>query len=274
MPIIVTETPSDFVDYLTDPGLPVNGMNIPLKQYVSSNPNFGGNAEAAEVIGYATQKIFVDENAKTKISSQTRNIGRLTTGQGYPDDFILLMEHMADNIDKMRSAPELKKKDYLRDPNLKVEAILNKMVEKKVFGLDCIGFVSQYLVYAGVWNEYKTYYPADYRKEFKPVKSLSEVERLCLVIWNNYHIGIIDNVESYDSERDEILVDICQSSSGEAKGPQTNYSVTLRKSPGDTFEGAQKFKILRAGSPAMPVQQTLYICKMPGLVWQNDMAYD
>jgi hypothetical protein len=65
MPIIVTETPSDFVDYLTDPGLPVNGMNIPLKQYVSSNPNFGGNAEAAEVIGYATQKIFVDENART-----------------------------------------------------------------------------------------------------------------------------------------------------------------------------------------------------------------
>ncbi len=92
MPIIVTDIPSDFVDYLTDPGLPVYDMNIPLTQYVCSDPNFGGNAEAAQIIGYANQKIFVDEISKTRISSRTRNIGRLTTGQGYPDDFILLME--------------------------------------------------------------------------------------------------------------------------------------------------------------------------------------
>jgi len=75
MPIIVTDIPSDFVDYLTDPGLPVYDMNIPLTQYVCSNPNFGGNAEAAQVIGYANQKIFVDEISKTRISSRTRNIG-------------------------------------------------------------------------------------------------------------------------------------------------------------------------------------------------------
>lgn len=274
MPTIVTDIPSDFVDYLTDPGLPVYDMAIPLKQYVCSNPNFGGNAEAEQVIGHANRKVFVDDATKTKISAQTRNIGRLTTGQGYPDDFILLMEHITDNIDKMRAAPELKGKEYFRNPNLDVEAILNAMVRTKVFGMDCIGFVSQYLVYSGVWQEYKPYYPADYRREFKPVKSLGEVSRLCLVIWNNYHIGIIDNVVSYDADRDELMVDICQSSSGEAKGPQTNYSVTLRTSPGDKYEGAQKFKIFRAGSPAMPVQHAVYICKMPGLVYQGDMAYD
>jgi len=272
MPIIVNETPSDFVDYLTDPGLPVYDMCIPLKQYVCSNPSFGGNAEAAHVIGIANQKVLADEALKKKISAQTRNIGRLTTGQGYPDDFILLMEHITDNIDKLKEVPEMKKKDYMRDPTLDIEGILNKMVEKKVFGMDCIGFVSQYLVYAGVWKEYKTYYPADYRREFKPVKSLREVERLCLVIWNNYHIGIIDNVTSYDEATNEILVDICQSSSGEAKGPQTNYDVTLRPVPGDTYEGAPKFKIMRAGSPAMPVKHPVYICKMPGLVWSGDLA--
>lgn len=127
---------------------------------------------------------------------------------------------MTDNIDKMKAAPELKTHGYLRDTSLDMEDILNKMVEKKVFGMDCIGFVSQYLVYAGVWDGYKTYYPADYRREFKPVKSLSEVTRLCLVIWNNYHIGIIDNVQDYVFQKDELMVDICQSSSGEAKGPQ------------------------------------------------------
>src|SRR4051812_35772069 len=111
MPIIVNDTPSDFVAYLTDPGLPVYDMNIPLAQYMCSAPSFGGNAEASEVIGYANNKIYYDEARKIKVSSQTRNIGRLTTGQGYPDDFILLMEHITDNIEKMRAAPELKHKD-------------------------------------------------------------------------------------------------------------------------------------------------------------------
>jgi hypothetical protein len=239
-----------------------------------SNPKFGGNAEAEQVIGYANQKIYTNDATKAKISAQTKNIGRLTTGQGYPDDFVLLMEHMADNMDKMRAAPELKNKEYFRDPSLDVEAILNKMVEKKVFGLDCIGFISQYLVYAGVWQEYKPYYPADYRREFKPVQSLADVERLCLLIWDNYHIAIIDNIDSYDDTKDELVCDICQSSSGQAKGPQTNENVTLVKSPGDKFEGAQKFKILRVGSPAMPVPYPVYICKMPGLVWESDMAFD
>jgi hypothetical protein len=274
MPIIVTDTPSDFVDYLTDPGLPVYDMNIPLAQYMSSNPNFGGNAEAELVIGTTNRKVPIDEVAKTKVSSRTRSIGRLTTGQGYPDDFILLMEHITDNLEKVRALPELKNKDYFKTPGMDIEAILKAMVRTKVFGLDCIGFISQYLVYAGVWQEYKTYYPADYRREFKPVKSLADVTRLCLVIWNNYHIGIIDNVTSLDPARGELLCDICQSSSGEAKGPQTNYDVTLRISPGDTYHGAQKFKIYRAGSPAMPVQAAVYICKMPGLVYQGDLAYD
>jgi hypothetical protein len=274
MPTIVTEIPSDFVNYLTDPGLPVHDMNIPLKQYVCSNPNFGGNAEAEKVIGYATQKIFTDEVKKTKISAKTRSIGRLTTGQGYPDDFVLLMEHIADNIDKLKLATELKTKGYLRDPSLDTKGILNKMVENKVFGLDCIGFISQYLVYAGVWKGYKTYYPSNYRSEFTPVKSLSEVSRLCLVIWDDYHIGIIDNVRSYDAASDEIMVDICQSSSGEAKGPQTNCNVTLRKSPGNFFQGAQKFKFIRFGTPALPVRAPVYICKMPGLVYSNDLASD
>jgi hypothetical protein len=274
MSIIVTDTPSDFVAYLTDPGLPVYDMNIPLAQYMCSAPSFGGNAEASQVIGYVNQKIYYDEARKIKVSSKTHNIGRLTTGQGYPDDFILLMEHITDNIEKIRVAPELKQKDYFRNPQLDVESILNKMVEKKVFGIDCIGFISQYLVYAGVWQAYKPYYPADYRREFKPVTSLKDVKRLCLVVWDNYHIGMIDNVTSYNETTDELLVDICQSSSGAAKGPQTNCDVTLRMSPKDTYQGAQKFKIVRAGSPAMPVQHPVYICKMPGLVWQGDLAGD
>jgi len=274
MPIIVNDLPADFVDYLTDPGLPVYDMNIPLTQYLCSVASFGGNAEATQIIGYANRSIYYDEDRKTKISALTRNIGRLTTGQGYPDDFILLMQHITDNIDKMRAAPELRQKDYLRNPQLDVESILNKMVEKKVFGLDCIGFISQYLVYAGVWQEYKPYYPADYRREFKAVASLEDVERLCLVIWDNVHIGIIDNVTSYNERTGELLVDICQSSFGEAAGPQTNYDVSLVVSTGDTYQGAQKFKIMRAGSPALPVKSPVYICKMPGLVWQGDLADD
>lgn len=274
MSTIVANRPSEFVDFLTNPGLPVYDMHIPLAQYVSSNPNYGGSVEAQLVIGIANRKILVDEVAKTKISAFTRNIGRLTSGQGYPDDFILLMKHIADNLDALGSQPELKKKPYFRLPGQSAEVTLNAMVQAKVFGLDCIGFVSQYLVYTGLWQAYKTYYPADYRREFKPVKSLDEVRRLCLVIWGNTHIGIIDNVVEYNKARGELLCDICQSSSGEAKGPQTNRDVVLRMSPGDAYQGAQKFKIHRVGSPAMPVKSPVYICKMDGLVWSGDLAFD
>jgi hypothetical protein len=272
MPTIVTDRPSDFVTYLTVPGLPVNDMNIPIKQYMCANPAYGGNAEASQVIGHANQKIYIDEATKTKISSKTTNIGRLTTGQGYPDDFILLMTHMADNMDRMRAAPELKNKSYFRDANLSTADVLKKMVQEKVYGLDCIGFVSQYLVFAGVWDAYKTYYPQDYTREFKPIKTLAEIERLCLVIWDNYHIGIIDNVQSLDEDANECTVDICQSSSGEEKGPQTNVSVTLKLSRGDFYQGKQKFRMERFGSPAMPVRSAVYICKMPELVWLGDLV--
>jgi hypothetical protein len=272
MPVIVNVLPYQFVNYLTAPGLQVGDMNIPMKQYVSSNPNFGGNEESALVIGLANQKIFDDEVRKTKISAKTHNIGRLTTGQGYPNDFMLLMKHMADNMDRLKALPELKKKEYFKNPNLDTEAILNKMVEKKVFGLDCIGFVSQYLVHSGVWKEYKTYYPADYRREFTPVKSLKEVTRLCLLIWDNYHIAIIDEVISYDEKTKELKIDVCQSSSGEEKGPQLNMGVTLRPLPGANYQGAPKFKMYAPGSPRMPVTAPVYICKHPELVYQDDMV--
>ena len=270
---IVTDRPSDFVDYLTSPGLPINNMDIPLKQYLCSVPSFGGNDEAALVIGLVNRKVFMDDATQTKISSQTTSIGRMTTGQGYPNDIMLFMTHIADNIDKVRALPELKNKSYIRDPNLSTEDILNKMVAQKVFGLDCIGFISQYLVYTGIWDAYKTYYPKDYTREFTPIRTLSEIERLCLVIWDNYHIGIINNVQSLDTNSGLCVVDICQSSSLKtgATGPQTNIGVSLRKSSSASYLGHQKFDIVGRGTPAMPVSSPVYICKMPDLVWQVDM---
>lgn len=273
MPLVVMK-PSEFVNFLTSPGLPVNDMNIPLKQYMCAEPKFGGNKEASEVISFVNQNIYLDEATKTKISTLTRNLGRLTTGQGYPQDFILVMKHMADNMDKLRTSKQLKNKSYFRE-QLSTREVLIRMVREKVFGLDCIGFISQYLVASRVWTEYKTYYPKDYTREFKPIKKLSEIRRLCLVIWDNYHIGIIDKVWSCDESKNECVVDICQSSvRDDVMGPQTNRRVTLKLSPNDFYSNHQKFLIGGIGSPPMPITHPVYIAKMPDLNFLPDLIPD
>lgn len=292
----VDEYPSDFVAFLKEPGLDIPSAEpIPLSQYVCSNEAFGGSRTAESVIGALNSKIPLDKNLVlpgkplspgNKISSRTRNIGRMITGQGYPADFILMMEHFAANFEDAKklvvqpyksvkgvdgtrtSVPDGRPRpisEIFNDNGPSASDYLRSMVEKKVFGLDCIGFVSQYLVYAGVWSEYKTYYPGDYAREFKPISKLSEIVPLAVVMWNNYHIAIIDDVYEFDEDNPtSVTVDICQSSSG---GPQLNEGVEIVLAPGDKYNGYQKFKLKNPSD--MPVKANVYIGVMPGLekIW-------
>lgn len=298
----VSELPSDFVNYLTSPGLSIpSAGSIPLQQYVCSVEAYGGSKNAEAVIGALNSKIPVDSSRTAgrdgsispdnRISAQTRKIGRMMTGQGYPDDFVLVMEHFAANFEEAKKLvvqpyDSVKGEDGKRHsvPEGRPRAIssiygykgsnaadyLNAMVEKKVFGVDCIGFVSQYLVYAGVWSEYKTYYPDNYAAEFKPISRLSQIVPLAVMIWDNYHIGIIDSVNSFNPDEENptsVTVDVCQSSSG---GPQINKNVEIAISPGDKFRSYQKFKFKNSSS--MPVKAPVYIGVMPGLVHVRNVA--
>jgi hypothetical protein len=298
----VSKLPSGFVNYLTSLGLSISSAgSIPLRQYVCSVEAYGGSKNAESVIGALNAKIPVDSNRTpgrdgnippdNRISAKTRKIGRMMTGQGYPDDFVLVMGHFAANFEEAKKLvvqpyESVKGEDGKRHsvPDGRPRAIssifgykgsnaedyLNAMVEKKVFGLDCIGFVSQYLVYSGVWSEYKTYYPDNYAAEFKPISKLSQIVPLAVMIWDNYHIAIIDSANSFSPNEENptsVTVDVCQSSSG---GPQINKNVEIAISPGDKHKSYQRFKFKKSSD--MPVKAPVYIGVMPGLVHVWDVA--
>jgi hypothetical protein len=293
----VTVKPSEFVQELIDPGLEIAGAGrVPLTRYMSAVVEFGGNKECEEVL---VPLQSMKDGQGVKLINQTRNFGRLMTGQGYPSDFKLVMaflvQHMAE-VKRLKTSTWVKEKSapgaasklvakgsmsafdrYFKgdeSPN----AVLRKMVAGGVFGMDCIGFVSQYLVRAGVWNEYKPYYPGDYVREFKPVARIDDVKRLNLLIWDNYHIAIIDRIHTsfLDNGKKVLRVDVCQSSNSErTHGPQTNRRVELQETVG-AYKGYRLFKISNVGSPGMPVTNDCYIASMKDLTWLGEswMAED
>lgn len=296
----VSQKPSDFYRYLIEPGLPIpSAGSVPLAQYVCAVEAYGGSKNAEGVIGAVNRGIPLDSSRGTlangslppdnKISHLTRSIGRMTTGQGYPSDFILVMEHIAQNLDDVKRLVVQPWRSEVGPRGARVSVpdgaprpiseifgykgpmavhYLNAMVEKKVFGLDCIGFVSQYLVYSGVWQAYKTYYPQNYTQEFRPIRSLSQIRALAVLIWSNVHIAIIDTVKSFDPDPEHprtVTVDICQSSAG---GPQLNRDVVIELAPGDTYNGNQLFRF--RNRDRLPVNSPVYIGVMPDLYWQAD----
>jgi hypothetical protein len=299
---VVSRRPSDFVRYLTSPGLPIPGAgSIPLSQYVCAVEDYGGNHNAEEVIGTVNRRIPLDPHRPAlpdgqlapdnRISLRTRSIGRMSTGQGYPDDFILVMGHIARNVDAVkrlvvqpwRSERRGRHLVSVRDgaprpigqlfggPDASAAVLLEAMVRQKVFGMDCIGFVSQYLVYAGVWRGYKRYYPSQYTQEFRPIASLGEIQPLAVLMWANDHVAIIDAVKERRGDPaapSMVVVDICQSSSG---GPQLNRDVEIVLAQGQSYQSHQLFRF--RNRDRLPVSSPAYIGVMPGLVYQGEPAF-
>jgi len=268
MPTFATIKPSDFVKALTEPGIDIGGTgSVPLKQYLCAVASFGGNKNSTELLGpLQTMK----DATGTALVKKTRNYGRMMTGQGYPEDFELVMKFIADNLDAVRKMPSGKK--YFPSPTADAVEVLNRMVEGKVFGLDCIGFISQYLVAAEVWDAYKTYYPKDYFREFEPISRLKDIARLCILVWSD-HIAIVDRVSLFTPDirnPTEARVDICQSSSG---GPQINRDAILRLAGKGTIGGTpvQLFKIYHPGSPKMPVTNDVSIAQ--GIKGRGSLSY-
>ncbi len=254
MSTVVYIEPSTLVDWMTDPGIRVNDFTVPVARYMSANVAFGGNAAASEILGPLQKMKGADGVPLVK---QTRNFGRLMTGQGYYADFCLVMQFIADNLDQVRKIKGADK--YFRKPD-DARSVLQRMVAGKVFGMDCIGFTSQFLYSAGVWSEYKPYYPKDYLREFKPIRTLEDVRPLTFLIWGS-HIAIVNAVHDLSTGKygaKQLTVDICQSSDGTGitgangvSGPQLNARAVFAID--DAKSDPVKFKVLHKGNPIMPV---------------------
>jgi len=107
---------------------------------------------------------------------------------------------------------------------------LQAMVDDNCFGLDCVGFVGGWVVEACLESAFVGRRPLDFAAQFKPVKSLAEVnDNSVIMMTSGLHIQVIDYVKSRDGNR-SITVDLCQSTAG---GPQTNVGVTIHSGGGN-----------------------------------------
>jgi hypothetical protein len=89
------------------------------------------------------------------------------------------------------------------------------MVEDKIFGLDCLGFVANWMVYAGIWDKYQPYEIYQWNKLFPTrISSFDEISDMAILTWGSYHIGIVDRIIDWDERQRAAEVMLCQSSSG------------------------------------------------------------
>jgi hypothetical protein len=272
----VTKSPSDFVTFLTAPGLTNDYCTVPIKSYMCLSAGNGGNDTASSLLGQL--RWMKDGGTTLNQNVDPTQYDIALKGQGHPNSIIKIMSFIIKNkaaVAKLRievahrekgpNWPAVKEWVKVVDWTGTVDEryfrgrtdrdALVKMVEDKVFGFDCIGFVSNYLINAGVWDTYHGYEIDQWPNLFSNrILKAEDIDPLCILIWPGSHIAIVDKfVELIDENT--CVVNVCQSSTG---GPQLNELVRLKGSGG-------RFAIDDRGSPAMPVVGTVTVHKMPGL---------
>jgi hypothetical protein len=259
----VSKRPEDFVKYLTNPGLATDVGSIPLKQYMCANVDFGGNENAKAVLGAARWMNDVAGEKKTLnaiIGGHRFDV--LLKGQGHPDDVVTAMNFLVRNKEQLKTK-KLEGKGTIFDVYFKGTSdsgALNKMVDDKVFGLDCIGFVSNYLIWVKEFTEYPSYTIEMWAQRYftNAVTDGDEASSLCAVIWPNYHIAMVDRVRSWDGRI--INCDVSQSSTG---GPIAYNNVSLEATKGGfTITGGNSVRT----PPTVPVGGTVQLRYNPDLV--------
>ncbi len=249
--------PYEFVNFLKDPGLSCDAGTVMLNQYLCQNVKNGGNANAVALLGNLR---WMKEDGKgamlNNIVGRTE-IDLAVKGQGNPVSVSMIWDFMCRNKAQLKkiSLPQGQNvyDKYFRDNN--DDAALQLMVKDKFFGLDCIGFVANYLIYVGFWDNYQGYEIVNWDRLFKTnIKKAEDIRKCQIILWSDFsHIGIVDWIHGADGN--QVTVDICQSSSG---GPQCNERVILTKTSTQGKNGYLKFKI-EGGTPTIPVGGYVYI---------------
>jgi hypothetical protein len=237
-------SPDDFVYWVTVEGLPTTGGNVRLNKYVSADESFGGSDTSQNLMNQLAGLM-----KRKGTTPPTRNYARLSTGQGYVTDFIAVWSWMHQNLDDVRKLnvqTSTRKKnaegkyDKVDGKVLKLADVfkvgrpfpdgMGELIANGCFGWDCIGFVVQYLITIDHLDEYKTWYSRDYitRGGFKELKTLDDISPLCVLVFGNWHIVLVNLV--YDVSYDDATglltatVSVSQSYSG---GPHTRPHCTL-----------------------------------------------
>jgi hypothetical protein len=260
---IVYSLPYEFVEYLTSPGLDTMAGTVALKQYMSLSKANGGNANIDALLTALRATGVKDDITRKTVDQQVgpTELNLLWKGQGHPDAFVTMMDFLCENQDQLKGKPGTLGGVYNKYFKENRDAVaLQLMVRDKYFGIDCIGFVSNYLRYVGIWDKYYGYEIDQWDRVFtKNVKKLEDIGPLNLLVWPGKHIALVDWKHGVANGKADI--DVCQSSSG---GPQVNEHATLTYGGSLTAKGYTLFSI-NGGSPQVPVTGTCYVMRWPGL---------
>jgi hypothetical protein len=275
--------PFHLVNHMTKPGLQCSAGVIPLNQYLSSTHSNGGNDSAHSLL--KNLRWLKDRKTGPSLNSivGTNRMDLLLKGQGYPDDFVKVWDFMCRNKDQLDAYPvevcdrrdrhspdvrKVRKTGTVWDLYFKGKsdaAAIKAMIADRFFGIDCIGFMADYMIYARLWQEYKAHsIPKWATQVFKAdVNRAKDVANLNVLIFDG-HIAIVDWVWGMVDDK-MVMVDVCQSSSGSVVGPQCNEYAVLKET--SAFWGKRRVFRLAGGTPVVPVDGNCVVVAMDGLFY-------
>jgi len=256
--------PSDFVTFLTEPGLECDAGVAKLSQYLCKNPKNGGNDSAVALIGPLRWMREGGNGTQLNKIVGGMELDLVLKGQGDPASFVMVWDFMCRNQERLNAIKFKGSNIYDLYFRQNRDAIaLQLMVNDKFFGIDCIGFVANFLIFVGEWDKYYGVEIPNWDTVFKTnIRKAEDVQPCQILLWPG-HIALVDWVHRVDG--DKLIVDICQSSSG---GPQCNERVTLTRTSTQTTKGYQLFKI-EGGTPAVPVGGYVYVMARAGFTYDS-----
>jgi len=273
--------PYHFVNHLTKPGLSCGMGDVALQSYLSSTHSNGGSDSAQSLIGNVRSALHDGGSGATLQSMYSSGLDRMWRGCGDPRVISEVWKFLCRNREQLK---KVHVKAYARraksDPETKIKlkegklfdlyfdgqsdaTALKNMVADRFFGMDCIGFVGNYLVWVGEWASYDGQTPSKWPTHIckTNIDKAADVKPLDFLCWGG-HVAIIDWVwKTLDD--DTVEVDVCQSS---GIGPQCNERVQLRRTSA-TSNGRRQFKIHHRGTPQMPVDERCVIQRREGFYW-------
>lgn len=272
-------SPSDFARWVAVEGLLTKGGKVRLNKYMSTSPSHGGSHTSQDLMSKIGGLM-----KRQGFAPFFRNWDRLSMGQGYPQDFMTLWDWMYDNLKDLRKldVQTWSMKDEVKIPGkvLHLAEVFKDghaftdgmavLVDNGCFGWDCIGFVCQYLITINHLTQYETWKSHNYisHGKFVPIKTLDEITPLCILVFGEVHIVLVDQVQGVwlndKTGALEAKVTVSQSYKGtHGDGPQTWAGGLLRQSRVGKGFGAT---IQQTG--VIDVDCSVRVAKHPDLVAQ------
>ncbi len=274
--------PYEYVNHLINPGLETIAGRVKLNQYLCKTRSNGGNDSAHSFYNnYRWVPNASGERIQDIVGGNAVDLA--LKGQGSHDTFVKVWNFLLKNKDILDNhrvevcgrvnkdgTKDLRRKGRLSSlhfDTMSDQAALQKMVDDRFFGMDCIGFVSNFLMWVGELPSYPAVAPKNYPSEICKINidDVHEVKPLDFMVWGG-HVALVDWVWKKLDEK-SVEIDMCQSSGGAMKdvtrrGPQCNEKVILRQT-NQKIGGKRIFKI-DAGTPAPPVRGNFTIWRREG----------